>query len=268
MDITGYAAISGAGSGIGRATAMTFAREGAAGIAMLDISGPALERARRDVEGAATNPAFRGVLTFEVDVRDEAGVDSAIASTHQKFGRIDYLVNCAGIAFKHRGTAAAETKDWQRVLDINLTGTFFALRACARIMLQQDPIKSAIDGRPLQRGSIVNISSVLGHVGVTNSVAYCASKHGVIGLTKNASEDHAAQGLRINAVCPGFIETPLTASTPEIIQTFKDKTEVWTPMKRPGQPQEIADVCVWLAGGRSSFVTGTSICADGGYLAR
>ena len=105
----------------------------------------------------------------------------------------------------------------------------------------------------------------MGVLGVTKSTAYCASKHAVIGLTRTASEDYARRGLRINAVCPGYTDTPLTTSTPEIAAVMKERSEVWTPMGRLGRPEEIADAVMFLSGGRSSFITGTTLLVDGGY---
>ena len=148
-------------------------------------------------------------MTHAVDVSDEEAITEAVDKTHESFGRLDYVVNAAGIAFKHKGGAAfAETKDYRRILAINLDGTFFVMREALKFMLKQEPIESAIDGRPLQRGSIVNFASVAGLTGINESTAYCASKHAVIGLTRQSSEDHAGQGIRVNAVCPGYIDTP------------------------------------------------------------
>ena len=203
MDVPGFALITGAASGMGRVTAQKFAQDGAAGVALLDLNAEVLETVKSEVEPLSKTKGFK-VVTHALDVSDEAAVDKAVNSVAETFGRIDYVVNAAGIAFKHEGGGAyAETKDWKRVLEINLDGTFYILRAAARIMLKQDPIKSSIDGRDLQRGSIVNFASVAGLTGIAQSTAYVCSKHAVIGLTKTCSEDYAKQGLRINAVCPG-----------------------------------------------------------------
>lgn len=122
-----------------------------------------------------------------------------------EFGRIDYVVNSAGVVVIHEhGSAHAETNDWRKVLSINLDGTFFVSRAVARIMLAQGPTHSSIDdGRRSAKGSIVNVASIAGVVGVIQSTAYASSKHAVVGLTKTTSEDHAKDGLRVNVVCPG-----------------------------------------------------------------
>ena len=176
MDVPGYALITGAASGMGKVTAQKFAQDGAAGVALLDLNGEALEKVKADVEPLAQRKDFK-VVTHTLDVSDEKEVDKAVGSIAKEFGRIDYVVNAAGIAFKHEGGGAfAETKDWQKVLDVNLNGTFFVVRAATRLMLKQDPIKSSIDGRELQRGSIVNFASVAGITGIPTSTAYCASK--------------------------------------------------------------------------------------------
>lgn len=271
MDVPGFALITGAASGIGRAVALTFARDGAAGVALLDINQDALSAVAAEVEAQrrppGTNPCQ--VVTHIVNVCDETVVDKAVAAVVQNFGRIDYVVNAAGIAMKHPGGAAfAATADWHRILDINLTGTFFVLRAAARIMLEQSPILSSIDGRPLQRGSIVNFSSIQGLVGISLSTAYTVSKHGILGLTRTASEDYAKDGLRINAICPGYTETPMTTKDPLVLQAMVERVAGAVPMGRMGLPQEIADGVVYLCGGRSSFVTGIAHSVDGGYTER
>ncbi|KAF2484016.1 hypothetical protein BDY17DRAFT_294794 [Neohortaea acidophila] len=268
MDVPGFALITGAGSGMGRECAKTFARDGAAGVALLDINAAALEATKAEVEPLSMRKDFK-ILTHILDVSDEVQVNHVVQDTAQQFGRLDYVVNCAGIGHKHIGGAAfAETQDWQRVLDINLNGTFFVLRAATRIMLKQSPIKSTIDGRDLQRGSIVNFASVAGLTGIPMSTAYCASKHAVIGLTRTASEDYARQGIKINAVCPGYMRTPFTMGNPEIAKSLEERINFMTPLGRLGEPGEVADAVVYLSGGRSSYVVGSAMIVDGGYTER
>ncbi len=271
MDVPGYAVITGAASGIGRECAKTFARDGVAGLALLDVNHEALMAVKTEVEGIKNRQSAKPceVDVYVMDVTNEDQVNKVFNDIATKFGRIDYVANAAGIAKKHIGGAAfAETRDWLRVLDIDLTGTFFVLRAAAQIMLKQEPILSSVDGRPLQRGSIVNFGSILGAVGVPLSTAYTAAKHGVVGLTKTASEDYAKDGLRINAICPGYTETPMTTQSPLVLQEMMQRVETAVPMHRMGRPEEIADGVVYLAGGRSSFVTGTTLFVDGGYTQR
>lgn len=268
MDVPGFALVTGAGSpfGIGTACAIAFAQEGAAGVALLDINASGLEDTKAEISKIRKDCQ---ILTYALNITDEAEVTRVVNEVASKFGRLDYVVNAAGIAIKHAGgTAFAKTEDWNRVLDINLNGTFYILRAAAAIMLEQDPIKSSIDGRPLQRGSIINFSSIQGVVGITLSTAYTTAKHAVIGLTRTASEDYAARGLRINAICPGYTETPMTTKNPEVLKAMEERVESAVPMKRMGAPREIADGVLYLAGGRSSFVTGSALMVDGGYTSR
>jgi NAD(P)-dependent dehydrogenase (short-subunit alcohol dehydrogenase family) len=175
MDVPGYALITGAGSGMGRETAKKFAQDGAAGVALFDMNAEALGKVKEEVHKSSKNSDFK-IVTHAVDISNEEEVDKAVDNVKQSFGRIDYVVNAAGIAFKHEGGGAfAKTNDYRKVLGVNLDGTFFIMRAAAKIMLEQSPIKSSIDGRELQRGSIVNFASVAGLTGIATSDAYCVS---------------------------------------------------------------------------------------------
>ena len=271
MDVPGFALVTGAASGIGKACAIAFAADGAAGVALLDVNSDALAAVKAYIDERqskrAGNPCRVQVHT--VDVTNEEQVNQTVQSVAQDFGRLDYAVNAAGIAFKHEGGAAyAHTSDWHRILTTNLTGTFFVLRAAAKTMLPQPPLLSSTDNRNLQRGAIVTVSSIQGLTGVPQSTAYTASKHGVLGLTRTASEDYAKDGLRVNAICPGYTETPMTMESPLVREAMEERVGSAVPMRRMGRPEEIADGVVFLCGGRSSFVTGTALCVDGGYTQR
>lgn len=236
--------------------------------ALLDLNADALAVVKDEIAKEVAGRDFR-IETYALDVSNEDQVNQAVADAAQKFGRLDYVVNAAGIAIKHEGGAAfAKTEDWKRVLDININGTFFVLRAAAKIMLGQERILSSIDGRPLQRGSIVNFGSIQGVVGITLSTAYTTTKHAVIGLTRTASEDYAKDGLRINAICPGYTETPMTTKSPLVLKAMEERVASAVPMQRMGNAKEIADGVLYLAGGRSSFVTGSALMVDGGYTSR
>lgn len=278
MDVPGFALITGAASGIGRACAHAFAKEGSAGIALLDLNEEALATVKGEIEAEvslrqqadASGKEFKiELLTYPINIADEDQVNKVVSEAASKFGRLDYVVNAAGIAIKHIGGAAfVKTEEWQRVLDVNINGTFYVLRAAAQIMLKQEPILSSIDSRPLQRGSIVNFGSIQGVVGITLSTAYTTTKHAVIGLTRTASEDYAKDGLRVNAICPGYTETPMTTRNPEVLKAMNERVSTAVPMQRMGSPKEIADGVLYLAGGRSSFVTGSALMVDGGYTSR
>lgn len=267
MDVPGFALVTGGGSGIGRACAKAFAKEGAAGIALLDLNEDGLNTTKAEIEEELKSSGKKcQVELFPADVTNEDRINEVVQQVVAKFGRIDYLVNAAGIAFKHKGGVAfAETADWNRVININLNGSFMVLRAVAQVMLKQEPIKSSIDGRALSRGSIINFSSIQGIVGIGLSTSYTAAKHAIIGLTRSASEDYAVDGLRINAICPGYTETPMTTKNPEVLKAMQERIETAVPMKRMGDPREIADGVLYLAGGRSSFVTGSALVVDGGF---
>ena len=241
MDLSGYALITGAGSGIGRACAIAMVEAGAAGVALMDISAESLEAVRTELQIKIQAQQLQcQLLTTTLDVTDEAAVNSAVINAAQVFGRLDHVVNSAGISFKHKnGSAEAKSTDWHRVIDINLNGTFYVYRAAAQIMLKQEYLLSSINQRALQRGTIVNISSICGVVGVPLSTAYCASKHAVIGLTRTVSEDYAAQGLRVNAVCPGYIDTPLISGDSVIAAIAREKIDQCTPLRRLGTRRKL-----------------------------
>jgi len=270
MDVAGFALLTGGASGIGRACALTFVRDGAAGVALLDHDEAGLLSAKAEIESISNKTDSKcRVETFSLSVTDEEAVNNVVAKVAELFGRLDYVVNAAGIAMKHPGGAAfARTEDWRRVLDVNLTGTFFVLRAATRVMLQQDPILSNIDGRSLQRGAIVNFSSIQGLVGIELSTAYTTSKHGVLGLTRTASDDYARKGVRISAICPGYTETPMTTRDPAVKEAMDARVHSAVSMQRMGTPQEIADAVIFSCGGRSPFIAGTALSVDGGYTAR
>ncbi|RCI13077.1 hypothetical protein L249_1115 [Ophiocordyceps polyrhachis-furcata BCC 54312] len=195
MDVPGFALITGAASGLGNACAKAFAREGSAGIALLDINEEGLMKARDEIEGTTRERGTK-IFTFHVDVADEEQVKQAVCEAAGLFGRLDYVVHAAGIsAFHQGGVAFAEAEAWNNVVNVNLSGTFFVLRAAAQIMLKQEPILSSIDKRPLQRGSIVAFASVLSVTAHKSVAAYVASKHGVLGLTRSASVDYAETAL-------------------------------------------------------------------------
>jgi NAD(P)-dependent dehydrogenase (short-subunit alcohol dehydrogenase family) len=237
--------VSGAASGIGAATARRLAELGAK-----------LILADRDGEGLtafAATLGCDGVLALEVDVASIASVEAAISRAVAEFGGLDLAVNSAGIDLPRCETASYPAEQWDRIIAVNLTGVFNAVR-------HQIPAMLARGG-----GSIVNVASIMGFRGFAGQPAYTAAKHGVIGLTKAAALDHAGQGIRINAVAPGFIDTPLLG---HLSNEKRQAAAALHPMQRVGQADEITNVILFLLSDAASFVTGACFEADGGYLAK
>lgn len=244
------ALVTGGASGIGRATALTFAREGA----RLIIADMNEEGGQQTVHMITENG---GDATFvRVDVSNATEVEAMISKAVETYGRLDCAHNNAGIAGGGRVlTAEYAEETWHRVIAVNLTGVWLCMKYEIPQMLSQGS------------GAIVNTASVAGLIGARGLSAYVASKHGVVGLTKTAALEYAQPGVRVNAVCPGFIRTPMTAqgmSDPERLERII-ATE---PIGRVGEPQEIAEAVVWLCSDAASFVTGHTMVVDGGIMAQ
>jgi NAD(P)-dependent dehydrogenase (short-subunit alcohol dehydrogenase family) len=243
------AIITGAQSGIGLATARRFADEGAA-VVLADVkdASPAAH------ELAGTGAEARFVHT---DVSNASQVDALIEETLSAHGHLDVLVNNAGVELPKRITDTSEA-EWDRVMDVNLKGVFLCSRAAITAMRCQD------------EGVIVNVGSELGVVGGSEIAAYCASKGGVVQLTKAMAVDHAADGIRVNCVCPGPVDTPLLEATIQgSADPDKERLNILqkTLMKRFGQPTEIAGAILFLASDESSYMTGSILIVDGGVTA-
>lgn len=247
FDFSGRSAIvTGGGSGIGEAVALELGRSGA-GVVVGDLHGDAAERvaaAIRDAGGAAV--AVAG------DVADPANADALVAAAGDLPGRLAMAVNNAGIGGPAVTTGDYALEDWKKVIDINLNGVFFGLRAQIRAM------------RGAGGGSIVNMASILGSVGFATAPAYVAAKHALVGLTKTAALEHAADGIRVNAVGPGFIETPLLA---QMDQATLDALAAKHALNRLGTPAEVAALTLFLLSDRAGFITGSYHLVDGGYTA-
>lgn len=236
--------ITGAASGIGRASALAFAAEGAR-VAVLDRSADALEAVRTALTGAGTD-----VMAIACDVSAPEEVESAITSVVDRFGRLDIAFNDAGVENKAAQTHEIDLAEWDRILNINLRGTFVCMKHELAQMVKQGD------------GVVVNTSSGAGIRGVAGGAAYAASKHAIIGLTRSAALDYAKQNIRVNAVLPGNIETPMMDRfTGGDIQKAIDLE----PVGRLGRPEEIAEAVLWMASDLGGFVTGAATVIDGGW---
>jgi NAD(P)-dependent dehydrogenase (short-subunit alcohol dehydrogenase family) len=242
------AVITGAASGIGAATAQRFASEGAS-IAGLDVAGP------NAAVVAGLETTGREVAFWPLDVRDEHQIADRVAAIIQRFGRIDLLLNAAGVA-SVGSVDQVEADEWDRVLDINLKGTYLVSKHVVPHMVERGA------------GSIINIASIEGLVGFQGQAAYNASKGAVVVLTRNMAADYGRQGVRVNCLCPGLIETPMTEALGDpALSVIKDWFVDQHLLGRAGRPEEVAAAALFLASDDASFVTGHALVVDGGFVA-
>lgn len=238
--------VTGAASGIGRGIAELFSREGAR------IAG--FDRARgEELVTALEASGAEQPLFVHGDVRAPADVERAVETVVARAGRIDVVVNCAGVR-EIGDVYTMSTDEWDNVLAVNLSGVFYCCQSAARRM------------RETGGGSIVNISSVGGLIGLSHRPAYTAAKHGVIGLTKSLARDLAADGIRVNAICPGLIRTPLTEPYFED-ESFERGLATIVPQQRYGVAADVANAALYLASDAASYVNGIALAVDGGWLA-
>ncbi|HEX5164516.1 MAG TPA: glucose 1-dehydrogenase [Thermomicrobiales bacterium] len=245
------ALVTGAASGIGRATAVAFAKAGARAVAVADVNTEGLEETAAMVRALGAE-----ALAIRTDVSRAEDVERMVADTVAAFRRLDCAFINAGIEGATAPTAEITRMDWDRTLATNLTGVWLCMKA-------ELPLLLAADG-----GAIVNCASVAGLVGFQGAAAYVASKHGVVGLTKATALDYAPTSIRINAVCPGVIQTPMIDRVLERDPAMEAALTAMEPAGRLGRADEIADAVIWLCSDAASFVTGQAIAIDGGFVAR
>jgi NAD(P)-dependent dehydrogenase (short-subunit alcohol dehydrogenase family) len=246
------ALVTGAASGLGLATARAFAESGAS-VVLADWN-------EKAVQSAAKELADQGhkTLAIRCDVSDDRQVEAMVKQTVATFGRLDAAYNNAGVQNVLAETADSPRDDYDRVMGINLRGVW----SCMKFELQQM--------REQASGAIVNCSSLGGLIGGPRRGTYHAAKHGVLGLTKSAALEYATRGIRVNAVCPGMIQTPMSDQMIAAGQgeELDSMLKTYVPMQRLGRPEEIADAVLWLCSSAASYVTGQSISIDGGFVMR
>ena len=243
--------VTGGSTGIGRATAKILAAEGAT-VAILDL---------QDAEGAETvemiKEAGGNAEYHHVDVSDYLGVRASIAKIVGAHGKLDGAFNNAGIEGPTAKILDVAIEDWDRVIRVNLTGVFVCMKCEIEQMVKQDG-----------GGSIVNTASAAGLIGIPGAASYNSAKHGVVGLTKTVALEYATKKIRVNAVCPGFIETPMLGRVTEASVKIRDQMIGAVPMRRVAAPSEIGEVAAWLMSDKSSYVTGVAMPVDGGWVAQ
>ena len=244
-DFSGKVAlVTGASSGIGRMSALYYAREGAK-VVISDLNEEGGQETVKLIQKANGEAYF-----VKSNVAKPEDCESLVQKTLEKYGRLDMACNNAGISGESNLTVGYSIEGWKKVIDINLSGVFYCMKYEIPAMLKTGG------------GAIVNLASILGQVGFGGAAAYTAAKHGVVGLTQVAALENSPQGIRINAVGPGFIKTPMIADIDEALLVPLH------PIGRLGKPEEVAELIIWLSSDKASFITGAYYPVDGGYLAR
>ena len=242
--------ITGGASGIGRATALAFAREGAS-VTVADIIDDAGKKVVGEIESAGGRARF-----VHLDVTSESDVENAVRSTVDAFGRLDCAVNNAGTTGAGGMIQQISLEDWRKTMSINLESVFLCLKYELPVMQEQ------------KCGAIVNVASGAGLIAVPGLSPYCASKHGVLGLTKTAAVENARSGVRVNAICPGSTDTPMLRAAMEASPVMEKMIMSSLPSGRLGTPDEIAEAAVWLCSDRAAYVSGESMLVDAAAVAR
>jgi NAD(P)-dependent dehydrogenase (short-subunit alcohol dehydrogenase family) len=263
--LSGNALVTGAGSGIGRQLSLAYVRAGIQGITLADLNKDGVAETVRLIQ---TEFPDVKILPVIIDVTDEKSVNAMVDQAVQAFGTLDCAANAAGVIVNSREKSAhVPSSEFDRVMSINARAVALCMQAEARVMLKQ-PRKLTSpywkDERRTQVGSIVNFASVCGFLAMPNVMPYVAAKHAVMGMTKSAAIEHGPEGLRINAVCPGIVDTPFIANLKALKGGNEQDPVFANPLGRLCYPDEIADATVFLSSTMSSYVNGVGLVSDGG----
>jgi NAD(P)-dependent dehydrogenase (short-subunit alcohol dehydrogenase family) len=243
--------VTGGSTGIGRATSLILAREGAT-VVIADLQDDAGAEAVSMIAQAGGKAEYR-----HADVGDYAAIKALVDGIAARHGGLDCAFNNAGIEGPTAKIADLSVADWERVIRVNLTGVFICMKCEIEQMLKQ--------GRG---GSIVSTASAAGLIGIPGAVSYNSAKHGVVGMTKTIALEYASKNIRVNAVCPGFIETPMLARVTDASAKIREHMIGMVPLRRVAEPSEIGDAVAWLMSDRSTYVTGVALPVDGGWVAQ
>ena len=250
MEFDGKVAlVTGSASGIGESTALLYAKNGAK-VVVSDVDDKGGQETVEKIKEAGSEAIY-----VHADVSKPEGCKNLVDKTVVEFGRLDFACNNAGIGGEQNPVGQLSIKGWDRTIAIDLSGVFYCMRYEIEAMLKNGG------------GSIVNMASILGQVGFAGAAAYVSAKHGVVGLTRTAALEYSKQGIRVNAVAPAFIKTPMIEAATADTNVEQALIEAH-PIGRLGKPEEIAELVIWLSSDKASFITGSYVEADGGYLAR
>ena len=241
------ALVTGGSKGMGEAAVRIFSEKGAS-VAILDVDMEAAEKLSAELNENGAN-----TIAIQCDVSSEAEVEKAVAKVVETYGKLDAAFNNAGIQIPAQDITETSEEDYDKILNVNLKGVWLCMK------------HELIQMKKQQSGAIVNNSSLAGKVGVPGRTPYVAAKHAILGITKSAAADYASQGIRINAVCPGTIETPMVNDMVNSGDLKREDSINAAPINRLGKASEVADAAVWLCGEESTYVIGQSIAVDGGY---
>ncbi|KAL8655900.1 MAG: hypothetical protein Q9210_000601 [Variospora velana] len=266
MGLDGIAVITGAGSGIGRDCGHAYAAAGAMGVVFTDINLVNAQLASEQSKAFATNQSYR-TTALAVDVSSGKSMDSMVEKAVEAFGRIDYAVSSAGIGVQHPAEVAdTDISEFEAFFNVNVKGSLLFVKAVSRVMKKQEP-RSCLGRtgiRDLGRGTIINIASCNSFVPTLGIVQYTSAKHALMGITKNAALDNAPYGIRVNGVCPSWVETPMMDRAFDETPGLREKFSKAVPMGRIALQEEVSDVVIFLSGAGASYVTGVGWIIDGG----